>query len=64
MVHKESHTRCCYLSAEPHLHLASKDLCMSLLSLRFVNVFHQDMLVLENVTLGFLLESMVSNITD
>ena len=42
------------------LHLVGEDLCTGLLGLGLVDVFHEHTLVLENVTLGLLVECVVS----
>ena len=42
------------------LHLVGEDLCTGLLGLGLVNVFHEHTLVLENITLGLLVECVVS----
>lgn len=44
----------------PGLHLICEDLCPGLLRLGLVNVLHQNSLVLEDVTLGFLVERVIS----
>ena len=44
------------------LHLVCKDLCPVLLGLGLVDVLHEDTLVLEDVTLGFLVERVVAEI--
>jgi len=41
------------------LHLVCEDLGTGLLSLGLVDVFHKDTLVLEDVTLGFLVQGVV-----
>lgn len=38
------------------LHLVAEDFCASLLGFRLVDVFHEHTLVLEDVTLGLLVE--------
>jgi hypothetical protein len=43
------------------LHLVGEHLGTSLLGLRFVDVLHQDTLVLEHVTLGFLVKGVVTD---
>jgi hypothetical protein len=43
------------------LHLVGEDLGAGLLSLCLVDVFHKDTLVLEDVTLGLLVEGVVAD---
>lgn len=43
------------------LHLVGEDLCPALLGLGLVNVLHENTLVLEDVTLGLLVERVVAD---
>jgi hypothetical protein len=42
------------------LHLVGKDLCAGLLRLCFMDILHQHTLVLEDITLRFLVEGMIT----
>jgi hypothetical protein len=60
---KESKTAHLVLDS-PGLHLVGEDLCPGFLGLGLVDILHQHTLVLENVTLGFLVERVVAEMVD
>ena len=56
MTHRKAHL----ILDAAGLHLVGQDLCAGLLRLCLMNILHQYTLVLENITLGLLVEGVIA----